>query len=312
MNEKVADRGRITLDVNGRIVVGTDCSDRARRALNWAAETAELRNLPLVVVMAIRKFETGSKSSDFSKSLADEFKKRSQQELSKQTDSLRKDYPDVDIQSELVEGYPSYVLARASKQAALVVVGARGQSAPLSVRMLGGVSDAVVNHSHGPIAVITDEAIENPHGPVFLGVDDSSEAKTAAELAFEAAERRGVPLVAIHAWDYAMLGTPWEYDIWNAGMSDIIAEFTAPINKMLTEIQKKHPSVKVDLRVVDSSPAQALVDASNEACLVVVGCRGRGGFKGLLLGSTSKRVLREAHCPVTITRAVEHLEKTSI
>ena len=64
----------------------------------------------------------------------------------------------------------------------------------------------------------------------------------------------------------------------------------------------EYPDVPVEVRVVRGRPQEALVEASDGAGLVVVGSRGRGGFRGLLLGSTSKHVLRESHSPVIVTR----------
>jgi nucleotide-binding universal stress UspA family protein len=56
-------------------------------------------------------------------------------------------------------------------------------------------------------------------------------------------------------------------------------------------------------RTVQGHPAQALVDASDGAELLVVGSRGHGGFTGMLLGSVSGQVLAHARCPTVIVRA---------
>lgn len=54
--------------------------------------------------------------------------------------------------------------------------------------------------------------------------------------------------------------------------------------------------------VVRDRPRQQLIDWSAKAQLIVVGSRGRGGFRGLLLGSTSQALLHHADCPVMIVR----------
>ncbi|MBR7539962.1 universal stress protein, partial [Mycobacterium tuberculosis] len=64
-----------------------------------------------------------------------------------------------------------------------------------------------------------------------------------------------------------------------------------------------YPDVTIDRKVIPEDPAKAVLDAADDkASLIVVGSRGRGGFKGLLLGSTSQKVLREANAPVMVVR----------
>jgi hypothetical protein len=62
------------------------------------------------------------------------------------------------------------------------------------------------------------------------------------------------------------------------------------------------PGIDVRTKLVHGHPAQALIDSSAGAELVVVGSRGRGGFAGMLLGSVSQAVLQHAACPVAVIR----------
>ena len=63
---------------------------------------------------------------------------------------------------------------------------------------------------------------------------------------------------------------------------------------------KRYPAVPVEQVVVPGKPRQELLDLSTRADLVVVGSRGRGGFTGMLLGSTSQTLIHHAGCPVLI------------
>lgn len=293
----------VQTDAIGRIVVGTDGSQRANKAIDWAAERAVARKLPLLVIHVIPEQSTAALTMiPDGLNLEREQRDQAKQKVDAVVQRLRASRPELHVTAVVVEGNPAFVLSEWSRDAELVVIGARGQSAPMSVRLLGGVSDAAAAHGHGPIAVISDDAVDNPGGPVVLGVDDSAEARAAARLAFEAAEVRGVPVVAVHAYDYGPHDVPWAETPRPEVESQFEDELAAKVAEVLAEVSETHPHVPLEIRVVNSRPQEALVEASKQAGLVVVGSRGRGGFAGLLLGSTSKHILREALSPVIITR----------
>jgi nucleotide-binding universal stress UspA family protein len=70
----------------------------------------------------------------------------------------------------------------------------------------------------------------------------------------------------------------------------------------LSDGMAAHPEVSVDRRIYPDNPRGRLLDWSRSAQLVVVGSRGRGGFRGMLLGSTSNTLASEAQCPVMVVR----------
>ena len=75
------------------------------------------------------------------------------------------------------------------------------------------------------------------------------------------------------------------------------------LSEQLAGWREKYPDVPVTEVVERSHPVEALVRASRTADLVVVGCRGRGGFGGMLLGSVSQGLIRHADCPVAVVHA---------
>ena len=280
----------VVSDAKDRIVVGTDGSRRADRAVDWAAGRAAALGLPLLIVHVVPGRPTPSTPlTAVTASFEEGFHEEALERLERVVRRAHELHADLDVTGEIVEGNAAHVLAQASKEAALVVVGARGESAPVTVRLLGGVCDQVTAYASGPIAVIPDEEHACPDGPVVLGVDESPEARAAMWFAFETAAARGVPVVAIHAWQ-------------DRDSREIVARVTDIVDGMLTEARAEYPEVPVEVRVIHGKPHHELVQASKEAGLVVVGSRGIGGFTGLLLGSTSKRVLRDSHCPVVVTR----------
>ncbi|RXW33664.1 universal stress protein [Propioniciclava flava] len=296
----------ISFDATGAIVVGTDLSDRATRAVDWAAERAAGLHRRLIVVLALPEVPIPSRSRLFEAmgrgDYPEHLRTQAQERLQAVADRVHSQHPDLTVETVLDKGLASYVLAQSSKVADLVVVGARGANAPVKVRALGGTADAVVAYGHGPIAVVTDHGAPTVGGPVVVGLDDSPEAEAALRIAVTEALRLEVPVKAVHAWDL----TPWM--VGPMGVSSLMAlpdteKLAARIDDIVAPYREQYPALTITVDVVEARPSAALVEASEGASLVVVGSRGLGGFTGLLLGSTSKEVLRDAACPVIVTRA---------
>lgn len=296
----------IPFDPTGAVVVGTDLSHRAEQAVDWAANRAATHDAKLIIVLALPEVPLPTRGRLFDVMATGDWPEHLHKAAQDRLDALRQRvaaaHPDVQVATHVFEGVASYVLAQSSKRADLVVVGARGQSAPAKVRVLGGTADAVVAHARGPVAVVTDLAEDAPDGPVVVGVDDSAEAEAALRLAVSEAVQRSLPLVVIHAWDM----TPWLTGPLGAAAFDPVPmadSLREAAEARLAPYRAQYPGLEARVQVESGQPSAVIVDASQGASLVVIGSRGRGGFTGLLLGSTSKAVLRGALCPVIVTRA---------
>ncbi|MGE2714295.1 universal stress protein [Mycolicibacterium litorale] len=283
------------------IVVGVDGSPAAKVAVDWAARTAVRRGVPLTLAHVmlpedIRMWIQIPAPAEYMRWQA----KRSKTVMAEAAAVAEQAAGDghLHVVQEVLTGNPAGALVDLSKDADIVVVGSRGLGA-WGRRLLGSVSSAVVHHAHCPVAVIHDEdplTGDPDRAPVVVGVDGSDGSEHAIAIAFDEASRRGVELVAVHAWndlDYEFPDIKW-VDYTDRG-ERIVAE-------ALAGYCETYPDVTVRKVVVRDRPAHQLLLQSESAQLLVVGSRGRGGFAGMLLGSVSSEVVQSARMPVIVAR----------
>lgn len=203
------------------------------------------------------------------------------------------------VDKQIVPGEAKATLIDVSGNADMVVVGSRGLGA-WGRRLLGSVSSAVVQHAHCPVAVIHDEdpLMDHPdRAPVVVGVDGSAAAERAIAVAFDEASRRGVDLVAVHAWNDV------DDEFPDIEWADHAERGERIIAECLAGYGETYPDVTVRKVLVRDRPARQLLQQSETAQLLVVGSHGRGGFAGMLLGSVSSEVVQSARMPVIVARA---------
>lgn len=283
-----------------RIVVGIDASPSSDAALDWAVDEARRRRLPLHLVHARGLdnwwYAAGAVApAEVSSHLPDEL-------LHERVDRVRAQAPEVQVTSEAHSDNAAPVLVALSERADTVVLGARGHGTLRGV-LLGSVSLQVVAHAHCPVVVVRAEHAperEQPH--VVVAVDGSSISGAAVEYAFAQAAERGTDLVAVHAWWADLAGHPRRLESSEDQQAAFVEEQRRMVAESVAGWTEKYPQVQVHHRVVRAHPVEALVTESAAAELLVVGSRGRGGFRGLLLGSVSLRTLQQAHCPVAVVR----------
>jgi nucleotide-binding universal stress UspA family protein len=291
------------------IIVGVDGSPASKVAVDWAARDAALRHVPLTLVHVMTSppvmtsIPTATTwpevplPSNFKQWQKAQGHRIIRDALTVVEDTARTGGGPSQVNSELVVGRTVPTLVDLSKEAEMVVVGCRGRGA-LRRGLLGSVSSGLVQHAHCPVAVLHDEDPLMPHpaqAPVLVGIDGSPASEPATAIAFDEASRRGVELVALHAWsDSEVLnirGFDWS-ELQSRG-EDILAE-------RLTPFQQRYPDVSVRRVVSSDRPAHQLIEQSESAQLLVVGSHGRGGFAGMLLGSVSTAVVHSARMPVIV------------
>jgi nucleotide-binding universal stress UspA family protein len=134
---------------------------------------------------------------------------------------------------------------------------------------------------------------------IIVGVDGSEGGRAALRWAVAEADRWEASLVAVWAWEFSPLAFATEVPVQLDELGDAVDE---SLQQLLLEELGAERAAQVDARVVQEPPVMALVDLATPADHVVVGSRGMGGFKGLLVGSVSQQVVHHAPCPVTVVR----------
>lgn len=282
----------------GAIVVGVDGSASGDLALDWAVDEATRKGLPLHI---IHSFPHRSPLTRLS--IGDEI-----DGLQESAAGVRKDAiarvdranPALAVTWDQPAYGPASALVDASDTADTVVVGARGMSRGMGA-LMGSVSMQVAAHAHCPVVVVRGlRAPAADDASVVVGVDGSESSALAIAYAFEQARSRGVGLTVVHAWRLDHIEGASASAIWTVDWPTFAQGEQILVAESIAGWREKCPDVAVRQHSLRGLPVEALIRASENACLVVVGTRGRGGFGGLLLGSVSQGVMNGAQCPVAI------------
>lgn len=283
------------------IVVAVDGSPAANAAIRWAAQDAQLRDKSLTIVHAVAPVAGTWPTTPVLTEVAEWQQDVGQQVLDEAVVVAKgATHGALDISTQLLTTAIVPGLIELSQEAPLIAVGNRGRGR-VARSLLGSVSMGLVHHSRCPVAIVRDAipAGEGPdRGPVLLGFDDSPASKAATALAFDEASRRGVELVALHAW-----WSSGEFELELEWDDDIRLEVEEAFAEQIGAWQQRYPDVSVQRVVVRDQPALRLVEYPGSPQLIVVGSRGRGGIASAVLGSVSTAVVQAAKIPVIVARS---------
>jgi nucleotide-binding universal stress UspA family protein len=283
-------------------VVGVDASPEADAALEWARGVAGAGDRILVVHAWELPLVTGY-------DMVVTVDPAEIEQLSKQgLHELVERVADARIEPVTRQGHAGRALCSEADDADadLIVVGHRGRGR-MSM-MLGSTANYVLHHTERPVVVIRGEPA--PPRWLVVGVDDhdladdrgaghENESVRAVRWAYS---MPGVEHVrVVHSWFLPALAVGMFATV-AAEMESMDAGAKAVVDRVLAAAGPPPDGVEVVGEAVRGTPGFALIEASRDADLVVVGSRGRGGFKGLLLGSTSAEVASHSHSPVAVIR----------
>lgn len=137
---------------------------------------------------------------------------------------------------------------------------------------------------------------------VVVGVDGSPKSRKALKWAAAEAAEHGAELVVVNVWEHTLLPPAGSVSVSERFVPDSSQRTAEELVKEIKEELGENPPIVVQPRVKEGNPAKVLIEQAAEADLLVVGTRGHGGFRGLVLGSVSQHVAGYARCSVTVVR----------
>jgi nucleotide-binding universal stress UspA family protein len=280
-----------------KILVGYDGSPDARRAARWALDEAARSGAPVeffyayewpcyMPPAAMAPAQAVWPGADIDQAIEDR--------VADIAISAATSHPAVPVSTLIERGPAAATLIERSAGAGLVVLGSRGHSAVAG--LLGSVTVAVTAGAHCPVVVVRGKPA--PREPIVVGVDHSESALHALAFAFEQAAARDVALHVIRAW----MPPAFDPNRSRGPMDVVMADERQALSELVGRWREKFPAVHATEKVLFAHPAHALAEASMDAQLVVVGTRGRGAFRGTLLGSVSQHLLHHAESSVAVIR----------
>jgi len=274
------------------IAVATNDSRQSQAAVLWAAHRAERAGLPLVILHVVDDRWVAEPYP-----WTGVLEEGGDRLLQIAAGRVREAIP-VTITTKLLTGSVGGSLAKYSGKTSMVVVGSG------TGHLGGSLADRalqVAASSKVPVAVVGTQELDGRSG-VVVGVDGSKEATQAVAFAAAEADREGDELTVVYA-----INAP--DPVVDAGLTPTsLAELIAEEERLVLAetvagLKEDYPSLPVhQILETERGPVEALVDAAVSARMLVVGSRGRGGIKRLLLGSTAHGVLKHLPCPTVITR----------
>lgn len=283
------------------VVVGVDHSEAALAAVHYAAELAARRHLRLHVVHAFESSELTVRATiAWTADLEAALRGSAERLMETATAGLATRYPELDVTTRLDPGPRVAALLEESERAETLVVGSRGAGGFVGLAV-GSTTLQVASHAHCPVVAVRAAVPGQPprHG-VVVGVDGSELSEAAVEYAMQAASEVGESVLALHAWNQpAQLGPglqlPVVYD-----PALVEEEERLLLAESMAGWSEKYPDVPIEARVVRGHPVHCLAQEAAHARLLVVGSRGRGAVRSLVLGSVSHGVLHHAAGPVAV------------
>lgn len=281
----------------GAVVVGLDGSAGSLRALRWAAEHAATTRRPLQLVHAVHTVTSAYADGTTGVRSRAVLETSGRRLLADACARVEQAAPGVEVEETPALGDPRETLLRLSEHADVVVVGSRGLGA-LRSAPLRSVGVALLRRSRCPVVVVRPRKDKVTRHGVVVGLEVAASSAPVLELAYRMASLRRQPLTLLHGTGDAYVGTTGAYRTVEAAAeaeSDRLA-----ISETCAGFASRYPEVVVSARTARGRPEQALIEASEDADLLVLGAHQHALPRRILAGSVSTAVLEHAACTVAV------------
>jgi nucleotide-binding universal stress UspA family protein len=275
------------------IAVGVDGRAPGRAALRWAMEHAAATDADVLVIYVV-----GTDLASIGSRDDDEVERDARRILEGDAAFARGLNPSVPVTTRLMHGSPMRQLITASKTVSMVVVGTH-KTGFIRGRVFGSRSIVLAAGSRNPVIVIPESSGRHRRG-VVVGVDDSLAGRAAVQFGAAEAVRTGEPLRLISAW---RLPEDDLADFHRENDDRHADEVRAMLDAEADRVRADFPTADVHCRIIRLPAAEALVDASASAALVVLGNSGPISDGQGLLGSVAHDVLVNLAGPTVIVHA---------
>jgi nucleotide-binding universal stress UspA family protein len=280
------------------ISVGYDGSPQSSRAVIWAADTAARDGAMLRLISC---FSPPALIDPWYLAIPvdiEQIRAAAARDVASEVERLHNSHPALCVDSQVVCGKPRVELVERAADSDLLIVGTTGVGAAESL-LLGSVAQAVARSGPCPVVLVPDVAPIPAKGRVIVGIDGSPASERALEWAMCEADRRDADLVVLHAWQYE-----YAQEETAAGGRDLLRVDAACFLERAVEPVRERTRIDVRGELVEGAPAEALLNAAEEAELVVVGTRGRGKLRSALFGSVARSLASGSCRPTVVVRDV--------
>lgn len=283
------------------VLVGVDGSEPNRLALEWAIAESRNRDADLVAVYAWHIPVFAYSAPYFVPMPTKEMVEDGERMVKKVLSDVGADPASVEI--KVMEGTAHHVLRDLALEpgVGLVVVGSRGRGTAGDL-FLGSTSHALSHHCSKPVVIVPIAKLPGSLAPrmghIVVGSDGSSGSDTAVRWAADEARRAGSLLEIVTAWTWTSPFFPTDVDL----VTPIGESLEKAAHDVLSKTAKRLDlaGLTVKLSAIEGAAADVLVERSAQADMLVVGRRGLGPTRELVLGSVSHSCTHRSTVPVAV------------